>query len=76
MWLLELNLTSAKACGYKPSDLLDFLRGAAGYEFFHIGTQNSDKIRKFTRPDDHDDLENVLCLLPDVHGERLRNLLP
>jgi FkbM family methyltransferase len=76
MWILEVNMTTAEACGYHPQDLLSLL-GDYGYKAFKpIWSKASGKVLHMEicpiNAIEHG--QNLLCAIPRVHHAALSRL--
>jgi len=65
-----------KDFGYEPADLFSFLERVAGYRIYHL---EKGALRPFAAgetlpPESFPDFLNFLCVVPAVHGERMRSL--
>ena len=65
-----------KDFGYQPADLFVYLERVAGYAIYHV---YKGKIKKISPHDEFPadsfpDFLNFLCVVPSVHGDRLRSL--
>lgn len=73
MWIIEVNMTSAYACGYHPRDLLSLLAGF-GYEAFcPIWGKAARKVRG-VEPCSKGQIkhgQNLLCAVPSIHADAL-----
>jgi FkbM family methyltransferase len=65
-----------KDFGYQPADLFEFLEKEAGYAIYHVYKEGIKKIlpRETLPADCFPDFLNFLCIVPRVHGDRLRPL--
>ncbi len=73
MWIIEVNMTSASACGYHPRDLLSLL-AEFGYEAFcPIWGKTTRTVRGVepcpARRIKHG--QNLLCAVPSIHADTL-----
>ncbi len=72
MWVLEINEETAHNCGYHPRDLLKLLT-TKGYVFYRPAWGNIvRRVKGLERCDEGRHGDNLLCIRPDVHGDRLR----
>jgi len=73
MWVLEVNVETAQACGYQPSDLLAFLSGFGYQAYRPVWGELLRQIRRFELcpPGDIQHGQNLLCAIPAVHAEAL-----
>lgn len=62
--------------GYKPEDLFEFLEREGGYVIYHVYRGGMRKVTagKGLPPDSFPDFLNFLCVVPAIHGDRLRFL--
>lgn len=75
MWLLELNKFTCNAVGYEPKELLDFLQQTADYRFYRLGRSRRGMLWRLVDVGECEDLENVLCAVPEVHGNRIKGIV-
>jgi FkbM family methyltransferase len=73
MWIIEVNLETAHACGYHPRDLLLLL---ADFGYLVYRPVWGKAIRTIARvevcpPEEIQHGQNVLCAIPSVHGGAL-----
>ncbi|MEP6925613.1 MAG: FkbM family methyltransferase, partial [Pyrinomonadaceae bacterium] len=71
--IMEMALATSQHFGYRPNDLIEFLRQAAAYKFYAIDEVRGvlNEIQGFA-PDDIG--ANVLCIPTNCSPERLRDL--
>lgn len=65
-----------KDFGYQPADLFTFLEREAGYHIYHVYRGGIKRIsaHDVLPPDSFPDFLNFLCVVPSLHGDRLRSL--
>ena len=65
-----------KDFGYQPADLFGFLEREAGYAIYHVCRDGIKRIsaEEPLPPDSFPDFLNFLCVVPPVHGNRIRLL--
>ncbi len=73
MWIIEVNVETARACGYHPRDLLLFLANF-GYQAYKPVWGKA--IRTIGRlvacgPDEIEHGQNLLCVVPSAHADAL-----
>jgi FkbM family methyltransferase len=78
VWILEVNMTTADACGYHPRDLLSLL-AEFGYQAYKpIWSMTSGTIRQVelcpAEAIKHG--QNLLCAIPKVHAATLARVAP
>lgn len=62
--------------GYQPRDLFEFLEQEAGFHFYHIHERGMrlTSAEQSPVPGIFPDFLNFLCVVPSVHGDRLKSL--
>ena len=73
MWVFEMNEETSKAFGYSPNDILKFLLKFHDYEFYRIKGAWGCVIPMDTIYD-YENGDNVLCIVPKFHKERLLDI--
>jgi len=72
MWVLEINMETAQACGYHPNDLLEALR-SKGYSFYRVVWGKFVRnIQRVEKCDGGCHGDNILCVSEGLHRDRLR----
>jgi len=74
IWLFETNEETAKAFNHRPSDLFAFLRNFYEYKFYRIDGAWG-KLLPMSTIYDYKHGDNVLCIVPQFHEERLREVV-
>ena len=74
MWLFEANEETAKAFNHRPSDLLAFLRDFHDYRYYRIKGAWG-KFMPMETIYDYEHGDNVLCIVPQFHEERLPEVI-
>jgi FkbM family methyltransferase len=73
MWIIEVNITSASACGYHPRDLLSLLAGFGYKAFCPIWGKATRKVRGVEpcSAEQIKDGQNLLYAIPSIHSDAL-----
>ena len=73
IWLMEMALQQTSNFGYRPNDLIDFMRERAEYDFYKVDEPNS-KLIKIEGFRDGDIGANVICFPRGSYQDRLESL--
>ncbi len=73
IWEIEMALDTTKGFGYRPNDLIEFMRLKADYDFFAIDERNF-CLRKITGFESEDRGANVLRVPQNHYRDRLARL--
>jgi len=74
MWLFEANEETAKAFNHRPSDVFAFLRNFYDYKFYRVDGAWG-KFMPMETIYDYKHGDNVLCIMPQFHEERLTKVI-
>lgn len=72
--VMEMALETSRHFGYKPNDLIQFIKSQADYDFYAIN-EISIKLEKIDGFSAEQIGANVLCVPKNQYAERLRNLI-
>ena len=72
---LEVNPGTARSAGYTSNELLAWLQARRGYTFYHI-TLTGKLVQAASLEEAAGKLENIFCLVPALHTDRLRRVQP
>lgn len=73
VWLMEMALQQTKNFGYKPNDLINFLRERADYDFYRVDEIKT-KLIKFENFAENDIGANVICFPRGFYEDRFASL--
>ena len=73
MIIMEMALQTSRHFGYKPNELIEFIRAQADYEFFAVNELNA-KLKKIQGFSDEDIGANILCIPKNHYRDRLSGL--
>lgn len=73
IWLMEMALQQTGNFGYKPNDLIEFMRQRAGYDFYKVDEPNTGLV-KIEGFDDGDIGANVIAFPRGAHPDRFASL--
>jgi len=73
IWLMEMALQQTSNFGYKPNDLIEFMRERAEYDFYKVDELNS-KLLEIGGFDDDDIGANVICFPREAYRDRFASL--